>query len=324
MSTDRAAEYAALTTGVGIVDFHDRTQIELTGADRAIFLHNFTTNEIQSLKPGQGCEAFVLDVRGHTIGHVVVFCTPDSLVLDTVPGQAEKLTQHLDRYLIREQVEIYDRSDDWSELLLAGGEAEQLLHQLVESVPVDPLDHRPARLAGQPIWLRRVEIAGPNSFLIAGAADAIDAAEIALAAEGATMCGSAAFEAVRIEAGYPWFGLDITDKNLPQEVDRNDKAISFSKGCYLGQETVARIDALGHVNKLLRCVRFTATGVPPPGTQLRNGAIVAGELTSSTFSPMLEAPLALGYIRRGHEAIGTRFESDFGDVEVVAPPRQAR
>ena len=117
-----SAEYAALTSGVGMVDFHDRTQIELTGDDRAVFLHNFTTNDIRGLQPGQGCEGFTLDVRGHIVGHLLVFCTPHSLVLDTVPGQAEKLVRHFDRYLIRERVEFHDRTDDWSELLLAGAE----------------------------------------------------------------------------------------------------------------------------------------------------------------------------------------------------------
>jgi folate-binding protein YgfZ len=324
MPADFAAEYTALTERVGTVDFHDRTQIELTGADRASFLHNFTTNDIRRLKPGQGCEAFVLDVRGHTIGHVLVFCTPDSLVLDTVPGQAETLTQHLDRYLIREQVEIFDRTEAWSELLLAGAEAEQILYQLIESVPASSLDHQPARLAGEPVWIRRVALAGPGGFLIAGAADAIDAVGIAMSAEGATDCRMAAFEVVRIEAGFPWFGVDISDKNLPQEVDRNERAISFTKGCYLGQETVARIDALGHVNKRLRCVRFSGITVPPLAAKLRVGGAIAGELTSAAFSPLLGVSLALAYVRRGHEAIGSRLESEFGEAEVVEPPRQAR
>jgi folate-binding protein YgfZ len=323
MSADFTPEYAALTTGVGIVDFHDRTQIELTGIDRAAFLHNFTTNDIRNLKPGQGCETFLLDVRGHTVGHVLVFCTPDSLVLDTVPGQAERLTNHLNRYLIRDKVEIFDRSEDWSELLIAGAGTEVLLQRFLESAPIGPLDHQPARLAGQPIWLRRVEFAGMDGFLIAGVAEVIDGVGIALSLDGATVCDAAAFEAVRIEVGFPWFGVDITEKNLPQEVDRNTKAISFTKGCYLGQETVARIDALGHVNKLLRSLRFSNEAVPLPGTQLQTGGAVVGEVTSAAFSPMLQAPLALGYVRRGHEAIGTRLESDFGDAEVIKAPRQA-
>src|SRR6185369_2916609 len=120
MSFDQ--DYAALTASAGLVDFNDRTQIELIGDDRAAFLHNFTTNDIRSLKAGEGCEAFVLDARGHIQAHVLVFCTPHSLVLETVAGQGEKLRSHFDRYLIRERVEVFDRSEDWGELLLAGAE----------------------------------------------------------------------------------------------------------------------------------------------------------------------------------------------------------
>jgi folate-binding protein YgfZ len=320
MSADFAAEYAALTSGVGMVDFHDRTQIELTGDDRAAFLHNFTTNDIRGLEPGQGCEAFTLDIRGHIVGHLLVFCTPHSLVLDTVPGQGEKLVRHFDRYLIRERVEIHDRTEDWSELLLAGAEAEQLLHELTESVPADRLDHQQVRLFNQTVWLRRAEIAGLGSFLIAGELEAIDAISIALIAEGATNCSVEAFEAVRIEAGFPWFGRDITEKNLPQEVNRNPRAISFTKGCYLGQETVARIDALGHVNRTLQSVGFSGSAVPPDGAELRAATKPVGEVNSATFSPRLGSPLALAYIRRGHESLGTKLESDFGEAEIIASP----
>lgn len=320
MSADFTAEYAALTSGIGMVDFHDRTQIELTGDDRAAFMHNFTTNDIRGLRPGQGCEAFTLDVRGHVVGHLLVFCTPHSLVLDTVPGQGEKLVHYFDRYLIRERVEIHDRTEDWSELLLAGAEAEQLLHQLAESAPAGRLDHQQVRLAGQPVWLRRVEMIGSGSFLVAGSAEAIDAVTIAFGAEGVTVCGADAFEAARIEAGFPWYGVDITEKNLPQEVNRNQLAISFTKGCYLGQETVARIDALGHVNKTLQTLRFSGSALPPPGAALRSGQAPAGEVTSAALSPRLGAPLGLAYIRRGHEALGTKLESDFGEAEIIAPP----
>ena len=118
------SEYAALTKNVGLVDFRNRTQIELTGADRAQFLHNFSTNVVRDLPTGKGCESFILNVKGHVIGHVYLFVCPNSIVLETVPDQAEKLLAHLDRYLIREDVQFADRSHDWSEFYLAGPQAE--------------------------------------------------------------------------------------------------------------------------------------------------------------------------------------------------------
>jgi folate-binding protein YgfZ len=315
-----AADYDALTGGMGMVDCSERTQIELTGDDRAAFLHNFTTNDIRSLGPGRGCEAFVLDARGHILGHLLVFCTPHSLVLDTVPGQAEKLAAHLNRYIIREPVELVDRSEQWGELLLAGAEIEPRLAEMFDSLPNDRLDHRQVQLVGQSLWLRRVDLAGSASYLLAGLAESVDSASIALTAEGIASCSAEAFEAIRIEAGFPWYGREITEKNLPQEVNRDRLAISLSKGCYLGQETVARIDALGHVNRFLVNVQFHGETVPASGAALRSGETQVGEVTSAAFSPRLQSPVALAYVRRGFEPTGTKLGSDYGDAEVVVPP----
>jgi folate-binding protein YgfZ len=136
---------------------------------------------------------------------------------------------------------------------------------------------------------------------------------------GAVNCDAAAFDAVRIEAGWPLFGRDITPENLPQEVDRDAYAISFKKGCYLGQETVARIDAMGHVNRKLRRLKFAGDAAPAPGTALLAGDKHVGEVTSAAISPNFGAPLALGYVRRGHNEPGTRLISSAGEVEVLAP-----
>ena len=109
---DLAADYQALDVGAGLVDFGDRTLLELTGADRARFLHNLCTNEIRKLPAGAGCEAFLTNVQGKLLGHVLVFASDDGLLLETVPGQAERILSHLDRYLIREQVVLHDRSSE--------------------------------------------------------------------------------------------------------------------------------------------------------------------------------------------------------------------
>ena len=312
-------EYLALTAGVGSVDCSDRTQLELSGDDRTKFLNNLTTNAVSALQPGKGCESFVLDVRGHVVGHLLVFCTPETLVLDTEPNQAERLLKYLERYHIRERIELHDCSAQWGELLLAGTGADDLLKRMTAnalSIPHDYLSHVAATIAGQSVWLRRVEITGPNSFFIGGSREAMPAVADALIGSGAVRCGAATLESVRIEAGWPRYGIDISDQNLPQEVGRNGQAISFTKGCYLGQETVARIDALGHVNKQLVSVQFSGPEVPPPGIELRFGGKVVGTVTSSTFSPRDSAPTALAYVRREHFGTGTRLESDYGVAEV--------
>jgi len=322
-------EYDSLKSGAGLVDFSDRTQVEVLGEDRATFLHSFCTNEIRKLALGTGCEAFLTSVQGKTLSHVNVFAWPESLVLETVPEQGPKIVEHLDRYIIRERVTLADRSSEWAEQLLAGAEAESVLKQLTEnSAPPQNLACVATEFntSGGPlkVWVRRIDLINAPSFIISCASEDLQQVSAALVAAGAMQCSREAFEAARIEAGTPLFGHDITDKNLPQEVNRDRQAISFTKGCYLGQETVARLDALGHVNKLLAGVRFFEANVPPPGTELTSDGQKAGDVTSSTWSPALGAPLSLAYVRSGKHAPGTRLESSFGPAEVVSLPIASR
>ena len=321
MPEDRDAQYKSLTAGAGFVDLSDRTQIELTGEDRAKFLHSFCTNDILVLAPGEGCEAFLTDVKGRILGYVFVFCGGDSLIMETVPGQTAALIEHLDRYLIREQVLLHDRTDEFGELLLSGQESESLITKLVEShVPKRPLEHVDVRLAGCRVWLRRVPLTGPVSFLIGCPAGDVQSVAHALQDAGAAACGADALETARIEAGSPFYGQDVTSGNFPQEVNRDAPAVNFKKGCYLGQETVARIDALGHVNRKLAGVRFGGERVPAAGTELLVDGKTVGHVTSAAHSPRLEAPLALAYVRRGHNEPGAKLSSPAGNAEVITLP----
>jgi len=312
-------ECEALATGAGLVDFGDRTLVELTGADRARFLHNLCTNDVLKLPPQAGCEAFLTNVQGKILAHVLVFTETESLVLETVAEQGPSIVKHLDRYLVRERVVLADRTDDWAEWFLAGPRAPQVLERLCGPlVPQQPWTSAQADIAGQAVCLRRVDIVGPSGFLIVGPRVAAAAIGDALVAAGATPVGPAAFEVARIEAGFPLYGRDITERNLPQEVARDDRTISFRKGCYLGQETVARIDALGHVNQLLVGLRFSGSEVLSPGLELFADAAKAGYVTSAAFSPRQQCGIALAYIRRGHHAPGTRLDWPEGTAEVIS------
>lgn len=321
MATDFLTQHRALTTAAGIADLADRTQLELSGADRAIFLHNFCTSDIRKLQVGAGCETFITDAKGGILGFVLVFCTPETLVLETVPGQADKLAAHLDRYIIREKVEIHDRSQQWAELLAAGPEATELLARAgASSIPAELYGHNQVTMVGSTVWLRRVDIAGPDSFLLSFARENLSTLKEGLLSLGGTSCDAAAVEAARIESGFPLYGQDIHERNLPQELDRDPRAISFTKGCYLGQETVARIDALGHVNKTLVGITFSGSEVPPSSTELCVGEATVGQVTSAAFSPRLNAPLALAYVKRGPNSPGTKLRWNNCDAEVVPLP----
>jgi len=314
-------QYHALTAAAGLVAPTDRTQIEVTGSDRAELLHNFCTNDVRRLTPGQGCEAFVTDVRSRILGHVHLFCGHDSLVLDTVAGQAEALIAHFNRYVFREQVELHDRSRQWAALLLAGAHAAELLARWSGSPPPsETCSHATVAMDGRQVSLRRVEIAVPCAYLLSVARDDLAHVAAALIQAGAVACEPAALEAARLEAGFPWFGRDVTDKNLPHEVGRNNRAVCFTKGCYLGQEPIARIESLGHANRQLVGVRWPSANPPAAETPLSVDGVEVGRVTSAAFSPRLNTALALAYVRRGHEQPATPLQTADGQAEVVELP----
>jgi tRNA-modifying protein YgfZ len=299
-------QYNALRTGCGMVVLADWSSVTLAGADRQNFLNNFSTNDVKRLTPGSSCEAFLTNVKGKVLGHALVTCRDDALVLITVPGQAPALIEHLDRYLIREDVQFRDTTAERCHLLVAGGEAAD-----------DALRHV-AR--SNPLRMDWSLLQATSCALLEAAPHAMPQIQQALRAHGGVLCGDEAFTARRIESGAPLFGIDFDSTNFPQEVGRDRQAISFTKGCYLGQETVARIDALGHVNQQLVGVRFPEGEVPAHGTELLHDGKPAGRVGSAAFSPQLGAPLALAMLRREFTAPGSQVESPLGPCEVVALP----
>ena len=317
------SEYRALTSAAGGSDLTGRSRIAMRGGDRVRFLHSFCTNDIQRLSPGMGCEAFLTSHQGKTVGHVFVFCTEDALLLDAVPGQADTVIAHLDRFVISDDVTFEDLTAATGELLVAGPQARALLAKIsVGELPRELWGHREVLIAGVRLRLAQADFLRPESFFLAAARADLSAIQHALIKAGGVLCGHEAVNAVRIESAAPQFGADITAENLPQEIGRDQQAISFTKGCYLGQETVARIDAMGHVNRLLVGVRFVdgAAALPPDGTELKSGDKVIGQVTSAAWSPRIAQPLAFALVRRAQAAIGTRLDSAVGKAEVVQLP----
>lgn len=297
-------EYHALRSGFGAVELPDWSSVTLTGADRQKFLNNFCTNEVGKLQPGESCEAFLTNVKGKVIGHVLVHARESELVLITVPGQAARIIEHLDRYIIREDVQLRDSTAERVYVLIAGGEGAGpgLTHDA---------------------WIRWHLLHVPVCGLLEATPENLPQVRQELSADGAKACGIAAFDALRIESGTPLFGVDFDEENLPQEVSRDELAISFTKGCYLGQETVARIDALGHVNQQLTGVRFVGPAIPEAKIELTQDGASAGHVTSAAYSPQLGAPLAFALVRRKWLAPGTTLDSPAGACEVIDLPVHA-
>ena len=300
-------EYEAATQHAAVVPLSNWTAVSITGADRASFLHNMCTNDIRNLAVGDGVEAFFTDVKGKIVGHGHVLADDNRLVLLTVPEQAQRFIEHLSKYIIREDVQLADASlaSTWS--LVTGPQAEQAIEACQGGQSDSPGDDfrlfRCKAIWTTSVFLRE-QVGKPHGHSYKNLAS--------------PRVSDAVWHALRIESGWPLFGVDFDGSNLPQEVARDERAISFRKGCYLGQETVARIDALGHVNQRLATVR--AKTALATGNELTADGKLVGRITSASFSPRLDAWLALAMIRRGHNEPGDTLTSGDVTVEVVRTP----
>ncbi len=277
--------------------------VDVVGNDAEKIVHNLTTNEVTKLGLGIGCESFITDVRGKTLGHVVVFRQQNGLRLMGAGGQSERLVEHVDRYTIREDAQGVVRDQDYVAVVLAKPSAARIG---IDWFAKDGLRSAPLRLGDvvangyQTPWL------GAESVVILIDSDQAAAATDWLAGQSLTAADEHAFHQRRTMAGFPWYGIDLDETNLPQEAERNAEAISLTKGCYLGQETVARLDALGQVQKKL--VRWSIRGVVPgAGATLTSGEKTVGRLTSVAAGGDQDA-VAIGFARRSHFDAGATAE----------------
>ncbi|MCA9004759.1 MAG: aminomethyltransferase family protein [Planctomycetaceae bacterium] len=314
-------EYQAARESAVVFDLSNRDQIELSGADRQKFLHNFCTNDIKGLKPDQGCEAFITNVQSRILGQINAFLHEDSIWIDTAPGQSEEITKHLERYIILEDAHLLVRTQEFGCLFLSGPRASGILQQL--EIDVDSLEvFRQMRVKNSDarLTVRRVDWFGQPGYLCSLQYVKITEFWNSLLEAGAVPAGQQTFDALRIESLYPIYGVDLTDANLAQEASRTAQSISFKKGCYLGQEPIARIDALGHVNKEIRSIGLEGSWVPPVGATVfvlgDDGPEEAGTITSSARSFGKYPAVAMAVLRKNAYEPGTA-------VEVVAEDQKA-
>lgn len=280
----------------------------LSGADRAKFLHNFCTADIKRMQVGDLREAFVLNLKGKLHGHVHVLCREESLELISWPNQTEVLRTHLDRFLIREKVAFHSADLVGTGFLF--GSTTDLAS--LESVP--PGSWRELGTGEATCLIAAGEFCGPG-WLVLPSDPRAATGQVALPLDVSRLpvASESQLEHWRISHACPRFGIDSSDETLPQELQRDEKAISFDKGCYLGQETVARIDSLGHVNRLLVKVSLSAAPVATLPAELRSQDAVVGTLTS--LAPADRQPLGLATVKRSVAKPGQRLSC--GDVDVV-------
>jgi folate-binding protein YgfZ len=284
--------YEALRDGTAWLDLSTRGRIVARGRDRARLLHAITSNEVKKMTPGTGCYAFLLNPQGRIQADLCLFCHDDHFLIDTEPELGEKVRVHIKRYVIADQVELEDVAAGTAAIGLEGPGAAAMLAELGAPVPGSAYWHAP----WGDLTVAAVTVTGQPGVRIFCPAEKAAALAHRLEAAGAVAASAEDARLVRIENGKPRYGEDIRETSLPQETQQMH-AISFNKGCYLGQEIVERIRAQGRVNKKLMRVVLVGGEVPAAGTKTTVDGAEA-EVTSAVVSPASGEVVALAYVRQ--------------------------
>ncbi len=306
-----------------LFDLSFRAGLQFSGPDRATFLHNLLSNDVAGLRPGTGCYATLLTRESKVVADANVLCTKDAIRLELDRRFRDRAKAHLERFLVADDVEIEDRSEQETSLGIHGPRSPEILQVVLPDgdLPQAELEHRSAVIAGAPLLVVRDDWTGDPGFdVVVARGDALHVWDAMLAA-GATLglrpAGMAAADVLRLEAGRPWIGVDFDETCLVLEAAL-ERGIHFSKGCYLGQEIVERASARGHVNKRLVGLRLEGDVVPQAGARIVAEGSDVGRITSAAHSPHLASTIALGYVKRAFIAPGSRVSVELPGTSVPA------
>ncbi len=298
---DPVAEHRAMREAVGLVDRSLIGKVEVTGRDRVSFLQGMLTSDLKALALGQGSPAAFLDANGKVRALLNALVLEDRLLLELPPGMTGKTLQALDKYLISEKVSFTDVTEAFALFALHGPTAAAVLADSGGPVSLAPYQHAERFVATFPVRLLRVDEFGVPGFHLWVAAE--------LAADlwrglmelgrphGLRPVGGAALDILRVEAGVPWFGHDVDETTLLMEAPL-EHLVSYTKGCYIGQEIVARIKYRGRVNRFLTGLILDDSEAPEHGATVLADGKEIGRVTSAVSSIALKRPIALAYIRR--------------------------
>jgi folate-binding protein YgfZ len=305
---DWLAEYAALREGAGILDLSFRSRLCVVGADAQRFLNGQVTNNVRDLQIGEGCYAALVSAKGKLHSDLNIYRLENEMLLDFEPGLSESVTQRLEKFVIAEDAQVIDAATSYGLLSVQGPKSTEVVGVLSPqfSVPTKAMSVTKLEDAAFGEIYVAARSHGLDLFVLAAAMKDV---AVRLLTGGARLCGWQALETVRVEAGVPRFGADMDETNLaPEALDT--RAISYAKGCYIGQEVIARIRTYGQVAKSLRGLRVGGEGQEAPAkrTKLFFGEKEVGSITSAVWSPTLRAVIALGYVRREANQIGTELE----------------
>jgi folate-binding protein YgfZ len=277
------------------------------------------SNDVKALGPGQGAPASFLDAHGRVVSLLVVHCLADRLLLETDAGLVRATLEALDRFLISERVEFEDVSAREGILAVAGPAARAAAEKALEhAIPeLGPFHHARLAVDGLEVRVVRSEESGEEGYDLWVAPDGLARVWERLTAAGARPVGRAAWNVLRVEAGAVWHGADVDASTLVMEAPL-DHTYSLNKGCYIGQEVIARVTYRGHVNRKIVGFVFPDARIPPPGAPVLVEGREVGRITSAVVSPALERGLALGFLRREHWEPGSRVEVAGDGAPLVA------
>jgi folate-binding protein YgfZ len=317
-------DYGFLHESAAVIDLSSRSRLCVAGEDRVRFLNGQVTNHVKDLKAGEGCYAALVNAKGKMQSDLNIYCLPDELLLDFEPGLTQTVAQRLEKYVIADDVQIVDVSANYGMLTVQGPKSSEIIQAAGLTVPGNSFHWTKKSESSGEVYctnnargtLRGFDIFIPTSTFAAFYRDTLQAAQ----GLGGGVGTFEALEVVRIEAGIPRFGIDMDETNLAPETGIELRAISYSKGCYIGQEVISRIRAYGQVAKSLRGLRLPAelASLPARHEKLFHSGKEAGYVTSATRSPRLKANIALGYVRREHNAPGTMLQVGSPDGQVSA------
>ncbi|HEU5397165.1 MAG TPA: glycine cleavage T C-terminal barrel domain-containing protein [Verrucomicrobiae bacterium] len=313
---DWLAEYRALRETAGLLDLSARSRLCVVGADRVRFLHGQVTNDIKKLRVGEGCYAAITTNKGRMESDLNIFVLPDELLLDFEPGLAGKMIARLEKFIVADEVQIVDVAAHYGLLSVQGPKAGEAVRALDLGADLPEKQFASVKVS-HPAWgeiyLARHARLGGNGFDLFVPTDSLASFTGRLLAAtknlGGRQCGSTAYETARVENGLPRFGADMDETNLPPECGIEARAISYQKGCYIGQEVLNRIHSIGRVNRELCGLRLADDGrtLPVRGDGLFHDGKEVGVVTSAVRSPSL-GPIALGCVRREAGLPGTALQ----------------
>ncbi len=322
---DWHAEYRALRESVALVDKSYRAYLEFSGPDRVRYLNAILTNDIKGLRENHGTVSLFLSPQGHIQAEIETYALGQTLLCISYAMVRDRLIPAMDRYIIMDDVTLTDRTGAFATLALEGKKAAVTLAVCgVDLSRMDELESQETTIQGIPGRVSkrsRGAIAGAE-ILVARekAVDLWRILEEAVRREGGSPAGYQSLNAVRLEMGVPWFGYDFGEKQIPHEAGLQNSHISYTKGCYTGQEIVERVRSRGQVNRLRVSLKFDAPAAPAVNTPLLAEEKEAGYVTRSGFSPALRAWIGMGYVRREKSAVGSQLAIPNGSATVIATP----